>query len=69
MRRLVDTKSSGSLFDVKPKTTRFIDTKPVLGGINRQTEDDVVVHLFAGMSMGPGWYMYVTYPTEILVYP
>lgn len=69
MRRLINVKSSGSLLDVKPTATRFIDTKPVVGQFNKQTLDDIVTNLYPGMSMGPGWYMYVTYPEYVYVNP
>ena len=69
MRRLIDTKPQGSLLDVKPKITRFIDTKPVQGQFNNQTLDDIVTNLYPGMPLGPGWYMYVTYPQYVVVRP
>jgi hypothetical protein len=69
MRRVIDTKSSGLLLDVKPQATRFVDTKPVVGHFDNQRLDDIITNLYPGMSMGPGWYMYVTYPQYVVVSP
>ena len=69
MRRLIDIKSKGVLLNVKPKALNFIDTKPVVGQFNKQTLDDIVTNLYPGMSLGQGWYIFVTYPKYVIVNP
>ena len=65
---VVDVKPRSSIvFDAQPKNSLVLDVKPknyLIGEV-----DDIVTYLYRGMSMGPGWYMYVTYPETILVYP
>lgn len=55
------------VIDIVSKNELVLDVKPknqLVGEV-----DDVVVYLGAGMSIGPGWYMYVTYPNTIAVNP
>lgn len=65
---VIDTKPRNlSIVDTKPKNFQVLDTKPKNFKIN--DVDDVVVYLYSGASIGPGWFMYVTYPNTILIYP
>ena len=65
---IIDLKPRNTLvFDTKPKNSFVSDTKPRnsrLGEI-----DDVAIYLSKGMSVGPGWFQYVTYPQTTIVYP
>ena len=65
--KLIDPKGKGSLLNPKPSGGLF-NAKP-FGNMLRQTEDDVVVHLFRGMPLAYGFLMYVTYPEEIEIFP
>lgn len=68
MGKLINTKGSGGLINIKGQGSVF-NTKPIVGSIKGQTEDDVVVHLVAGQIIGPGFFMFLTYPTNINVFP
>lgn len=68
MGKIINPKGIGSLINIKGVGSVF-NTKPVVGFMKGQTEDDVVVHLNRGQIIGPGFFMYVTYPTNIDVYP
>lgn len=69
MGRLIDVKPKAGLVDVKPNSALLLNTKPVAGQLNRATEDDVVTRLSSGMPIGPGFFMFLTYPQEIKVLP
>ena len=62
MGRLIDVKPVASLLDIKPNTASVFEVKPNMGSMKRQTEDQKVVDLYAGMSIGPGFFMFLTYP-------
>ena len=68
MGKIINPKGSGSLVNIKGGGNVF-NTKPIMGVMKGQTEDDVIVRLYSGQSVGPGWFMYVTYPETIELFP
>lgn len=65
---VIDLKPKGlSVLDVKSRNFSVVDTKSK--NLNLTEVDDVVVYLGRGMSVGPGWFMYVTYPQTIATHP
>ena len=68
MGKIINPKGSGSLVNVKGGGSVF-NTKPVVGFMKGQTEDNVVIHLNAGQIIGPGFFFFLTYPTNINVNP
>jgi len=64
--RLVDLKSQGGLVNVKPSGGSF-DTKP-FGSMLGQSEDDVVVRLYAGQIIQGGFFFFLTYPETIVTH-
>lgn len=61
---IVDVKPTmESVTDLKSSGEAVLDIKPSMLLVERETEDYQAIELGKGMSRGPGWFMYVTYPT------
>ena len=67
-----------SVIDVSPRGRAVLDIKPsnfIVEDFKKPRTlrfgegDDVITRLYAGMSIGPGFFMYITYPVDILTYP
>lgn len=68
MGRIINPKGSGSLINVKGKGNVF-NTKPVVGSMLKHTGDDAILRIYAGQAIGPGFFMFLTYPEQIDMFP
>lgn len=64
MPRLIDVKpKAGLMVDIKPKVGDLIDVKPKEGSFFAVRGRVYGVVLAAGQVIGPGFFMFLTYPT------
>lgn len=68
MGKLIDIKpKAGLMIDIKPKLGNQIDIKPKMGNFSSVQGRVYERTLAAGQVIGPGFFMFLTYPATITV--